>query len=345
MGASVNPAAQARVLLENIPNLYMQLDSPIAFDSSGYLWIAAMHKDGIHITRVNRSGNIVLDKLIRKYDRIKDQTLYFHNTTMVCDRWDNAYFMYGTGLEYSEHPVRITPQGNVEEYSPWPGTRGLNGDYIGMIAPDTLIIVGRQDMENVYLDKLPILVAKAVIGPEGITKLSTTDYDPKSSYSNLLWCKASMMNWKEGWGYGAGVEDSKLSLYPCSITTPTTKQRFIDLPFNDYIWRTYDDTRLPAEGLTPYKDSGYILWVPDPATLNSVHAVRIDNEGNPLLSSQLRDGGSKFSRDFQNLPPYAEPHASFRVFWHGTALDSAQIIFWGADSLGNIYNYSKTKKF
>lgn len=345
LGSYVDPVAQARVLLENIPNLYMEVDAPIAFDSSGSLWIAAIKKDGIHVTRVDRMGSVVLEKLIREYDPIQDQILGFFNTTMVCDRWNNAYFMYGSIRECSEHLVRVTPHGNVEDYSPWPGIYSLNGDYIGIIPSDTLILVGRKYLPDVSLWKRQIRVARAVLGPEGLTTLSTTDYDPKSLYAGLLRCNPGMINWKEGWGYGAGVEDSKLSLAHFGITNPNVKLSFQELPFNDYIWRTYDDTRLPAEGLTAYKDSGYILWVPDPATRSSVHAVRIDSEGNPVLSSQLRDGGSKSSRNFKNLPSDAEPHASFRVYQHGSGLDSAQVIFWGADSDGNMYNYYDVKRY
>lgn len=361
LGTFCTPAAQAEVLLSYASHSYQSGKQPVAFDNTGNLWVAFTFEGDIIVSRIDPKGNPILDKvLIRKYDKQSptDWSLLISND-MICDRWNNAYFTFSTVGGKALHLTRITPEGYIQDYFPWPKIDWEVDLYMETLASDTLLLIGANVESSRQYGKRPVRVAKALLDSEGLTPLSEADFDrfEKPSFSSFLSNKdleAPLFTWKHGYALKAGIYPraespagpANIVIHPIDLIEGSS---FIEdtrfLPWRDYVWRSYPDSWIGKMTFAPYKDGGYTLFFPDPLDRSTTYMLRLNEDGELLDPADLKNGGERSVKAFGRLPSGVEPHAYFYLYRKGGLLDSARVSFWGCDDEGNLYNYTQLRKY
>ncbi len=387
----VDCEAQAEVLL----NYARKTDTPlykatVVLDNSGHLWLVgywggSLQSTGLHITRISPKGKNVLDDiLLYRYHNI---LLHSH---AVCDSRNNLYITFATPGRWKEpsdtsigdtglkiysgrsnevvyvvdgnynprvHLMRITPEGDFEDFHPWPGL-GYYEHYLGLLQGDTLILAGSEDLGK------PVRIVKATLTSEGITPVYDTPHTLANSiYKNQILGDyfQAIVNWYQGMGIEAAIlhdrtdnpqygpdnlHISRLKGGPEEKSKPLKANVY---PWRDYVWRSYPNSWIGWLTFSDYKDGGYLLYIPDPLDRSTTYALRLDEEGTPIDPSTLKGKGKCSARSFNRLPESAKSQADFRWWKDNNSRrdypDSARVSFWGCDEKGNLYNYTQLRKY
>lgn len=357
---SFNPEAQAEVLLSYSPHSFTSDKQAVAFDNEGNLWLGFQYQGDIIVSRIDQKGNPVLDKvLVRKWDRNSPTDWDIHlSNTVACDRWNNAYLMVSTAGGKDLHLVRITPQGQIADYFPWPKIDWENHLYLSILPSDTLLVIG-DDVESDPYGRRPMRVAKAYLDSTGLTPISETDYDGReetvfSWFRRTRDFKAILVKWEQnkalvGHIYPEkterpGLDPDILAISHLGLAPPYNHYEIYEYRWRDYVWRSYPDSWIGEMTFAPHKDGGYTLFFPDPLDRSTTYMLRLNEDGELLDPDDLRNGGERSVKAFGRLPSGVEPHAYFYLYERGD-LDSARVSFWGCDDEGNLYNYSKLRKY
>lgn len=357
---------QADALFNLIPSFYDK--GSVQFDNEGSLWAVHAGKDALLLSKIDPRGRLTLDKLeVRKkgLEPIADGMLWVPPYSIVFDRWNNAWFNYFAGLQFDRsllppdyqrtHLVRVTPKGMIQDYHPWPGIEP-DETYLGIMPGDTLLVVGRTQ-------KREIRVAKGVIDDKGLTTVPETDREKNSPTFEVLIGYGDDLDvatpyWEKGYGLRAGFGKPegkwKLFLSYFSLEPPYTEIEGKECNnWRDYIWRSYTDAWIGKVSISPYKDSGYVLCIPDPLDSATTHLLRINEDGTLIPPSELKDGGSRSARSFDRLPKSAEQKVKLELYvkhhksgeretvYYGKAIAR----FWGVDLDGNLYYFSKSRNY
>lgn len=347
--------SQADALLDLVP--YIWDINSIAFDYSGSLWAVNDGKDALLLSRIDQRGRPLLDKIeVRKkgLEPMVDGMLWVQPYSMTFDRWNNAWFIYFTGIQHDYHPpdfqpshlARVTPKGEVQYYHPWPGIEP-DGAYVGIMPGDTLIVVGKAKDGSIRFGKgllnetgmKPILEGLDTRNLASLMRRGNEDFYDKIPY------------WGKEHGLIAVIDytDGSKVLYLSSFSSSSFKG--YEYNWRDYIWRSYTDAWTGKVSISPYKDSGYVLCIPDPLDSATTHLLRINEDGTLIPPSELKDGGSFSARSFDRLPKSAEQKVKLELHIkkHGTVppkyYDAAAVRFWGVDLDGNLYYFSKSRNY
>ncbi|MCK4334315.1 hypothetical protein KAX06_05980 [candidate division WOR-3 bacterium] len=341
---SFNPEAQADALLSLVTTPTIELtDSRTAFDNTGHLWLIHLWGKEHYASRLAPNGKWALDK-------VPIPPIFQLGQDVVCDRWGNAYFDYFPKREKPPSIMRVTPEGKITDYAPWPtDTKYSLAKYI--VPGDTLFVVGDDwySWDN--------RTAKALLTRDEMIPL-TEDIHSKNESKALDYLKLGsiydevILEWSKGWGIKTiiikgetkDLHVRRINLKPDDYTAEETRV----YPWRNYIWRSYTDAWIRWMTLTRHKDSGYILCIPDPDDSTTTHLLRLDKDGVPIAPAELKDGGARSARSFGRLPDEAEKHVYFKTWIKYNPLlapDSALVQFWGCDDEGNLYAYRKVKRF
>ncbi len=311
-------------------------------DDSGYLWLVANWKHVPYAIRIAPNGEKSLDKV--------QLAQYGKPIQVITDRWENAYCTYFIEEEHNiDHTFigRISATGSVQEYSSWLNELGDFKAFLSIMPADTLWISGEVTASKDYL------VAKGLMTQDGLTPLSKNSYSrnyalhrfmPDMPYDIVL------LDWAKAISLRLGATPKELNIERLLIKE-NEGFGIIGLgtfKWHDYIWRSYPDVWIGSITYSPYKDGGYVLCISDNSRDSTgTYLIRIGDDGIPIDPSTLKDGGKRYARAFTSLPRDARPNV--RLFqWNknnGLEPDSAMVVFWGCDNEGNLYAYSKTKKF
>jgi hypothetical protein len=371
-------SAQAETLLgfvaETQPQMYSRRPQ-VTLDADGLLWVLADWGGDAYATRINPNGKLDIDKLL-VHSTNKDLPDFTMGSTNACDRWGNLYCgvatvrrLPGTSANVisSIHLYRVTPDGDVKDYCPWPKIRQYK-HHIEVLPGDTLVLVGT-DYESSQLSawEVDLRIAKALIDENGITPV----YDKKYSYGNYphkilrlpydYW--RNYYDWNRGYGFLPEIRvpyDSEGNESACNLLTiyrfdlrgsehSITQDSLGTYAWRDYVWRTYKDAWIGWISFTKHKDGGYVLCIPDPKDRSITHLLRLDRNGEPVDSDNLESGGEKTPAKFDRRPTTINPLVDFKV-WTSPApgvnvRDSAHVLFWGCDEEGNLYAHRQFRSY
>lgn len=355
---SFNPEAQAEVLLSYAPHSFKSDKQAVAFDNEGNLWLGFQYQGDIIVSRIDPKGNPVLDKvLVRKWDKNSPTDWDIHlSNTVVCDRWNNAYLMVSTAGPKDLHLVRITPQGQIEDFFPWPKIDWENSLYLNILPSDTLLVIGANVESKEAYGRRPVRLAKAHLAPDGLIPVSETDHDPLSTLYPFMHAsdfQVILADWEQTKALRAGIypEPKRYGTGPdtliitrLGLAPPCNQYERHKHHWRDYVWRSYPDSWIGEMTFAPYKDGGYTLFFPDPLDRSTTYMLKLNEDGELLDPDDLKNGGECSVKAFGRLPSGVEPHAYFYLYRRGD-LDSARVSFWGCDDEGNLYNYSKLRKY
>jgi hypothetical protein len=341
-----NPEKQADAILSyvTVPKITMY-GWRMTIDGEGYVWLIG-DWDILHAVRINPNGKIVLDKIPLP----KAYNLGWYVRT---DRWNNAYYVYSKKEKYDNESIslaRVSTDGLVHDYSPWPIDQAYDGNFIEITSNDTLIAVSRDfhSRDN--------RIAKAIINPEGITP---TDQNVCSECEFLDFLRSAnkygvpMIDWGEGFGFYVGVirdgARNKIHVFKLNLKPEDgyPAEKIGEFYWREYVWKTYNDTWIAEATYASHKDGGYSLCLPDPKNSSSVYVLRLGEDGIPIEPSNLNGGGERSVRSFNRLPKESKPYVDMKIWFKDYTLtpDSAMVVFWGCDEKGNLYTYRKIKKF
>ena len=376
----VNPDAQAEILLSYAsPSEQTHLwREGEAFGEAGNLWLVGQWNDWqAGVSLINPRGKVLIDRLPLIPD-LRGYRFIFNQITF--DRWGNAIIRIQRSDPRSDkssiHLVRVTPEGQVSDYSSWlSGYCTLTPPGINMLPGDTLFLVGsdkEQDIRQPYRYRF----TKVIMDAEGYRLIDegVIEVDRESLYKGIISLSAAagadgravldrsktiILNWENDAGIKIRLGSSDKFLAPETLYVErlNLKQEKNYLTesigayiWRDYVWRTYKDIWISLMRLVPGEKGGYTLYIPEPDTNylhKGVYVVRLDEEYKPVDPAALDGGGNYTPMSFERLPESAEPRASFG-WWYsrdGSVRDSAYVNFWGCDDEGNVYSYFKTRKF
>jgi len=352
----VDPASQAETFMNYVSDL--REPSPLlGFDNSGNLWTMYKLKTGYHLSIINPRGKHILEKVPLGFG-----AGYSTYPFVVFDRWDNAYFMIadpGHPMHYVSHGMlfhllRITPEGEIQDYYPWPEINADPLSYIEVLPSDTLLVVGSYGRPIARLNK-------AVIEEEGLTNLVVEEHNLSKAFhafSPRLFNSTIVVEWENDRALTAGMAPhrtspglgpDKIGLAWSYLTPPYDEVSYESYSWRDYVWRSYPDTWIDNLTLTPHKDGGYSLLIPDPKDRTTTCVLRLDEDGVPIDPSILKHGGEHSARSFARLPSSAKPYAYFTLDCgdkKATVREAyVRISFWGCDDKGNLYAYRQLRKY
>lgn len=339
------PEAQADAWLTLVTDPAIRLYDPrAAFDATGHLWlIHPAAKGDNYVFRIAPNGKWALDK-------VPIPPIFRVGQDVVCDRWGNAYFDYFPRRERHPSIMRVTPEGKITDYAPWP--TDMKHSLAKYIMPgDTLFVVGNDWYSR---DNRTV---KALLTRDEMIPL-TENIHAKNESKALDYLKLGslydevILEWPEGWGIKTIIVSGetkdlhvrRINLKPDDYTA----EEIGVYPWRSYIWRSYTDAWISRMTLARHKDSGYTLCIPDPDDSTTTHLLRLDKDGVPIEPDELRGGGIRSTRDFSRLPEEAERYVDLRIRRRESYLtgpDTAVVKFWGCDDEGNLYYYRKVKRF
>lgn len=343
------PEAQAEVLLNHvtIPEITMYTWR-VAMDDSGFVWLLGEKNYSAWASRISPDGQFVFEKV-----PIPDADYFARE--LIFDRWLNAYFIAVSeeGHNYSRPFLcRITPSGEVQTYS-WPleQTSGVEA-YLGILPGDTLYEVGHDRNSRGYR------YAKAIINQDGMTPLDESTHPNRQGvFTYHLFTgnhKGLITSWEKGVGFFAFIYPYTTGRILSIIRLNMTEEQNYsatelgDFEWPEYSWREYPDVFIGKITITEHKDGGYCLYAPDYIDSSSTHVIRLSADGIPIQPSELTNGGTLDAYPFEQIPQDVEPQVHLRVWTNyriRLAPDSAMVVFWGCDDEGNLYAYSKTRRF
>lgn len=296
-----------------------------------------------------------------------DEIRSFRNSHLVCDKDDNLYvglynirrqrgYTAGGGLV---HLMRISPDGDIHDNFPWPRFDELDNFHIGFRS-DTMTVIGFTYEYSEYTGESPsIRITNALVDSTGVTPLSEKVYLRDNFPFEMLQPERDFLRYyydlPRGIGFKANInyKDStllKLYRFDFRVSVESIAIDTIDeITWRDYVWRSYPNSWIGWISFTEYANAGYLLYMPDPDDRSTTHVIRLTQMGEPIEPSTLEDGGAQSSRVFNRLPSQIEPNVYFR-FWEipsyrGGVRDSAQVLFWGCDTEGNLYTYRRVRHY
>lgn len=353
---SFNPEAQADAWLNFAPMGLWGDRERVTFDESGCLWLAYRgvgSRRDIYAARIDRSGKTDVGPVLVYKDKEGDPEYPILGYRIACDRWNNAYFIYAisgaTHIGYA-HLIRVNPEGEVNNYDPWPEKHTYN-PFIDILPGDTLFLVSNYQSGGGR-------IAKALIEPDKIIPVQDSFYSEilSTNVGSRHERVGSYLDWEKRLAMRTMVLDKDLYIVHYSLKPSDNykSNKSGPYPWRSYIWRSYLNSAIPYPIWAEHKEGGYTLCFLDPEDKSTVYVIRLDEAGVPIDPSTLDKGGTLSARHFKNLPSSAEPHVDFWI-WRTHKkrtprdsyfeLDSARVIFWGCDDKGNLYAYRKVKKF
>ncbi len=177
-----SPQKQANTLLTHV-SLDFHAATPLLsettiIDDSGFIWSFINWGWNLYISRISPNGEILLDKIPIAQISEEYPELWL-NSPMACDRWGNVYCGYFPRTRDNHtcplHLVRVTPDGQVKDYYPWPDIYANN--YMKVLPGDTLLIAGFSG------DFSKIKVYKGLLDEEGLVPVYEKDFKP--GYNSL----------------------------------------------------------------------------------------------------------------------------------------------------------------
>lgn len=379
--AGWNPEAQAETLLDLLthqfpaqPEIYSQRPEVI-LDDSDNLWLLANVKISSEyrsqpcLTKISPDGRVVLENInINPTDPNDDKIRGFPYSHLACDRYDNLF----VGLVYIRKPgasslitpslvhlIRVSPNGNIHDFFPWPRFDELDNFHIGFRS-DTMTVIGFTYEYSEYTGESPSFrITSALVDSASVTPLGEKVYLRDNIPFEMLQRDKDLTRYyfdlPRGLGFKANIyyKDStilKMYRFDFRISEESIVIDTIDdITWRDYVWRSYPNSWLGWITFCDYSSGGYLLYMPDPENRSTTHVLRLDQMGEPLDPSTLEDGGAQSSRVFNRLPSQIEPNVYFR-FWEipsyrGGVRDSAQVLFWGCDTEGNLYTYRRVRHY
>jgi len=260
------------------------------------------------------------------------------------------------------HLLRVTPDGEVNDYYPWPLTSN-NGSNFEIIEGDTLCIIGRSH-EGYGKD---IRISKAVLDSTGLTPIYDKVYPSQNCGLDLIiWANdynRNLFDWIRGQAFNAYIRTRALDRYnPAtpdklelvlfdlrSAPNSIPSEKLGPYSWRNYVWRTYEDAWIGWISFFPYEGGGYLLCISDPEDRSITHVLRLDHLGEPIDPTTLDNGGKDNVRKFDKLPSTSESYVQLEIWneptYKGIIRDSAQVLFWGCDDEGNLYTYRAVRKF
>jgi len=362
VSSSLERQADALISYATKPDskLYGSLEG---FDNSGNLWMAYEWKDNLYLSVISPSGEwIIKSKLLLDFD---GADLGLSASKFVFDRWNNAYFSFVVLKHGSEsidlRVVRVSSKGDITDYSPWPELAYRFPAYMTILPNDTLMVLGYSLLGDLgeYLWHL----SKVLIGENGefipvVDLIKPHGKLPHNLGYDKLPYTTILTNWSKGWAiYAAMTLDIESSNYDPDLL----RIKDIDISFHDdvdsctlyrneykwrdYIWKTFK-AYTPELFFAPYKDEGYVLYIPDARNRELTHSIRFDKNGELIEPSELKGRGRFRPRSFTKIPSDSKKYCDFQ-WWRDSYLnlDSVRVVFWGSDNKGNLYVYQKKQQF
>lgn len=357
--ASWNPEAQAdNLLLQDLST-----ETALSFDNDNHIWVVNRSPSGLDAYRVDPQGQTKLNTTINTGDIAG---FVYHDKCMVVDRWNNLYFTFninafsqsgGIGFDrLPYHLVRVTPEGAVKDFFPWPSLSAEVPPYLAIVPDDILYIQGQDESNKKETTYRQIKIKLRRDETKPIQEdVKTSDRLPLALCARDNWQTHYVM-WNNDW-----------ALLLSKTSSPKTKEDQEGIMFSrtsldyagqemyktigtyawrDYIWRTYHNTWIPDMTIATYKDEGFVVVLCDPKDSTTTHMIRLNLAGEPLNPSELDDGGNRLIKPFDRIPVESKKYAyvSLKSIYesrNASFIDTARVSFWGLDNEGNLYALSK----
>ncbi|NLI97832.1 hypothetical protein GX441_04130 [bacterium] len=356
-----NAKSQAEVLLSCLtqtdPMLYSSLED---FDASGNLWFISKVGKNLYATKISPKGELIFSKILL-FTSPKNQRVNIGTSRITFDRWENAYFLFSSDESDNSsedlHFIRVSSNGVFNDYYPWPRLANASS-YKTVLPGDTLMLIGSEMLtSSTKIEEFRWVMHKALLDQTGLTPISQETYDYRLYPYHIMWTGrygAVFTDWIRRFGLNARIKvnphesndrSGEIDLIKLDLNIPhqNTSEPLIDtFSWRKYIWRTYQNACIGYMTFAPFKNEGYVLYIPDPDDSTLSHAILFDTNFVLLEPSELKGGGSRYPKNFDLLPTDAERHSSFR--WrrdcYGNLIE-AQVLFWGSDNYGNLYTFKK----
>jgi len=351
---------QAETLLgyasETQPALYSRRHE-LTFDNKGNLWLLADWVNDGCVLRIRPDGKEDLERLLL-LDGNLDFWISIANM-MDCDRWGNLYC--GLGMAHvkgnlyfpgSLHLFRVTPEGETQDYHPWPDMR-IYETYMEILQGDTLVLMNYQ-RSNYDPNDRTCRISKALVDSLGITPVLDKTYSSDNFHPLIVVPPdpfyKTFFDWNRGFSFYIEITDNIVETLRFDLKSSENSIPWESLDtynWRNHIWRTFEDTWIGWLTLVDYKDGRYLLCISDPEDRSITHIVRLNHIGEPIVPSTFKNSENKKTKKFDKMPSSAKPYVEFQI-WDkpgGLARDSAQVLFWACDDEGNLYTYRAVRKY
>lgn len=340
-------------------------DTRLGFDNANNIWLVYISKQSIYSCHIDPQGDAQIQDL-NTYTLKEWGTVNISSHFLVVDRWNNAYFTFNTSLYEDvtsippsrQHLVRVTPEGSVKDFFPWPELSPYTNPYLEVLHGDTLYMLGEYKLTfNCVQVRMHLTKTGAEPVEEIIRGYAALPY----SLTQLTKDNTALVQWDKGWSLGVSqgsnpttneeLEGIWIGRQQLIYHDDSMHTRVGGYPWRDYVWRTYRNTWVPAISLAHYKNEGFVLVLPDPKDPSTAHMLRLNPSGEPISPSELDDGGNRIPKHLEKLPPEFKKYADLNwklVFNENIGRyvnDSARVCFWGLDTEGNLYAYSKVRTY
>lgn len=370
--AGLDPAAQADALLDYVSDVPPLLTNyTVDFDPSGHLWLFGKFGEDYYVSRISPEGEVVLDRVLIRNMAALDSRPTFdpHGSAWLVPSFgvgdmgnypvdvrlsDSAQKPMLTPVQTWSHLIRVTAEGEVMVYSPWPALGSNNA--AAMVSEDTLLILAA--------DGNSVWVTDGVVSADGIEPGHEAQgfREPEALYTVMRLSRnkdytRAYMDWGARRGLRAEIYwyasyadrgPDIVNMFYLDLRSQTN-YRFTSVGnfgWREYVWRSFRNAPIRHMSFFRYGDGGYVLAIPDIEDRSVTHLVRVDDEGRPVDPETLGGGGRKSARAFKRIPDGVERYVDLLV-WRsdGEELDSARVLYWGVDTEGNLYEYKAAKRF